>query len=192
MVGFYYNNEDFIGNPLVKEDEELDFDWQGQAPMEKIYPDNFSIKWTTYLKIPVTGKYIFKVISDDGASMYLNDKLIVSHFMGSTDGPREEVKEDNSKSHLYDNINNYELGQAVMSARKSFSYSEEVSVTSDTKYKLNVLYFHSIHNKFKEDGQNYLKVNWKSDQFSEVHLHRDYLYQSPKIAPLKLFEYQSE
>jgi len=39
-----------------------------------------------------------------------------------------------------------------MSARKSFSYSEEVSVTSDTKYKLNVLYFHSIHNKFKEDG----------------------------------------
>jgi len=29
MVGFYYNNEDFIGNPLVKEDEELDFDWQG-------------------------------------------------------------------------------------------------------------------------------------------------------------------
>lgn len=35
----------------------VDFDWNGESPMEGIYPDNFSIRWTTFLKIPVTEKY---------------------------------------------------------------------------------------------------------------------------------------
>ena len=72
----------------------VDFDWNGQSPMEGIYPDNFSIRWTTFLKIPITGKYQFKVFSDDGCAVYINNLLIVSHFMGTTDGPREVDEND--------------------------------------------------------------------------------------------------
>lgn len=29
LKGEYYNNEDFLGNPLIKEDMGVDFDWNG-------------------------------------------------------------------------------------------------------------------------------------------------------------------
>jgi hypothetical protein len=29
MIGEYYNNEDFLGAPLTKEDIGVDFDWGG-------------------------------------------------------------------------------------------------------------------------------------------------------------------
>lgn len=57
MLGEYYNNEDFLGNPVEKEDIGVDFDWSGKAPMDNIPGDNFSIRWTTFLKVPVAGKY---------------------------------------------------------------------------------------------------------------------------------------
>lgn len=57
--------------------------------MPDIFPDNFSIRWTTFLKVPVSGKYSFKTASDDGCAVYINDQLIVSHFMGVTDGPKD-------------------------------------------------------------------------------------------------------
>ena len=73
MKGEYYNNEDFLGNPLIKEDIGVDFDWNGKSPMKGIFPDNFSVRWTTFLKVPVSGKYQFKTMSDDGCAVYIND-----------------------------------------------------------------------------------------------------------------------
>jgi len=60
--------------------------------MRGIYPDNFSIKWTTYLKIPISTNYYFKLITNDGSMLLLNNKLIISHFIGSTDGPKDIQK----------------------------------------------------------------------------------------------------
>ena len=57
--------------------------------MRGIYPDNFSVKWTTFVKIPISTNYQFKVLTDDGSMVLLNNKLIISHFIGSTDGPKE-------------------------------------------------------------------------------------------------------
>jgi hypothetical protein len=63
-------------------------------------------------------------MSDDGCALYINDVLIVSHFMGNTDGPKDSSDEDeegdgmnmdniqlSSKSHLESNINNFEEGK---------------------------------------------------------------------------------
>lgn len=61
--------------------------------MKGIFPDNFSVRWTTYLKVPVTGTYYFRAMSDDGCAVYLNGRLMLRHFMGSTNGPRDMVEE---------------------------------------------------------------------------------------------------
>lgn len=34
--------------------------------------DNFAMKWTAYLRVPVTGTYYFQTYSDDGSKLYLN------------------------------------------------------------------------------------------------------------------------
>ena len=74
----------------------------------------------------------------------------------------------------------------VTPPRKSSSWSKEVAVTSDTMYKVQILYYHSIHSKFSEDARNYFKLFWRSDKFTEVEIHPDYVYQSNKMAPLKI------
>jgi len=53
-------------------------------------PDNFSIRWKTFLKVPVNGNYVFRVMSEDGCSVYLNGRLLISHFMGATSGPIDD------------------------------------------------------------------------------------------------------
>lgn len=64
---FYYDNEDFIGEPkVVKKDNQVDFSWDNEEPTEGINQDNFSIKWKFWLRVPVKGKYNFYSESDDG------------------------------------------------------------------------------------------------------------------------------
>ena len=89
MVGEYYDNEDFIGAPKHSKDEDVNFDWSGDHPLKGINPDNFSVRWVTYLRVPISGEYVFRTESDDGNSLYLNSHIIISHFMGATGKNRD-------------------------------------------------------------------------------------------------------
>ena len=119
--------------------------------------------------------------------------------MGNTDGPKDEEEDQeiseasqlSTKSHLESNINNFEEGRQVKPERKSSSWSKEISVSSDTLFKMQILYYHSIHSKYNEDDRNYFKLFWRSDKFTEVEIHPDYLYLNNKQSPLKLMEYNS-
>ena len=73
-------------------------------------------------------------------------------------------------------MNNYEEGRKVTPPRKSSSWSEMVSLNSETFYKMQILYYHSIHSKFNEVARNYFKLFWRSDEFTEVEIHKDYIY----------------
>ena len=110
--------------------------------------------------------------------------------MGVTEGPKEEEEEEeeggeggggggelggdsNKKigSHLDASTNNYEEGQKTTPERKSSSWSEEVALTTESLYKMQILYYHSIHSKFSEDARNFFKLFWRSDKFTEVEIH---------------------
>jgi hypothetical protein len=69
-------------------------DWQGAARLEAIdrqldtdvldrrMPDfgvPFSVEWTGYLTVPVSGSYDIATISDDGSFLYIDDELIVDN-----------------------------------------------------------------------------------------------------------------
>ena len=67
VKGSYYDNEDFMGEPATeKVDNLVDFMWENEEPAPGISQDNFSIKWSAWLRVPVNGKYNFYTESDDG------------------------------------------------------------------------------------------------------------------------------
>lgn len=84
LLGKYYNNEDFLGKTVDRTDEEINFSWENECPAPSISEENFSIKWSTWLRIPTTGKYTFFTESDDGNSLYVNGQKVISHFMGAS------------------------------------------------------------------------------------------------------------
>ena len=89
-VGFFYNNADFVGVPEIGHADEMSFDWSYQNPVPGINHENFSIKWLTFLKVPVTSDYTFRCESDDGCAVLLNDEVIVKHFMGVSGGAESD------------------------------------------------------------------------------------------------------
>lgn len=84
---------------LEKDAEGLSsFDWEGDALAELNIPnisvmdedlaaagENFGLLVEGYIKIPKDNNYVFRLISDDGSAMYLNDELIIDNggFHGS-------------------------------------------------------------------------------------------------------------
>ncbi|MBC8126127.1 MAG: DUF1592 domain-containing protein, partial [Gloeobacteraceae cyanobacterium ES-bin-144] len=57
---------------LEREDREMAFDFGEGSPVEGITPEQFSIAWKGSLLAPATGWYEFKIITPNGARLYLN------------------------------------------------------------------------------------------------------------------------
>ncbi|MCL4861734.1 MAG: hypothetical protein KJZ93_20115 [Caldilineaceae bacterium] len=79
--GEYFNNRDLAGAPaLTREDEKVDFDWGNGSPAAGVVDaDNFSARWTRTLDLPA-GRYRFNVRVDDGARLWVNDRLLVDQW----------------------------------------------------------------------------------------------------------------
>ena len=78
----YFNNTELKGKPKVtRVDREINFDyWAGYPPVKGLGDDNFSIRWTGFLKVPETGSYKIGMEADEGFRLYLNNKLIVDYW----------------------------------------------------------------------------------------------------------------
>jgi beta-glucosidase len=80
----YFDNSKLEGTPvLVKTDPNIDFDWKEGAP-DKFDNDKFSIRWSGKLKAPYSGMFTFGVHSDDGLTVYIDDKMVVDMVYGSS------------------------------------------------------------------------------------------------------------
>lgn len=77
----YFNNTDFSGAPLLaRVDENIGFEWSDGTPDEKLGRDNFSVRWTGFLKVPVGGEKRLGLYADGGVRMWLGDQLIVDQW----------------------------------------------------------------------------------------------------------------
>jgi len=54
LIGYYFDNENFQGEPEVRSDDEVDFDWHGDEPLKGINPDNYSVRWKGFVRAPIT------------------------------------------------------------------------------------------------------------------------------------------
>ncbi len=55
LVGLYYNNEDFSGPTVKRIDAKIDHEWDNENPVENVNYENFSVKWSGFLRVPATG-----------------------------------------------------------------------------------------------------------------------------------------
>jgi beta-glucosidase len=65
---------------VTRVDREVNFDWGMLSPAPAIPADDFSARWTGKLLAPVSGKYRFGAIVDDGVRVYLDGKLIAEDW----------------------------------------------------------------------------------------------------------------
>ncbi len=78
-VGEYYNNPDFRDAPfLVREDDDLDFDWGDDEPASGMNDDNFSVRWQRTVVLD-GGDYDFEaqLAEEDRVKIYLDNWLII-------------------------------------------------------------------------------------------------------------------
>ena len=74
--GKYYNNETLSGDPvLVRDDPQLQFNWQSNSPAPGIVnSDHFSVAWTRNLQFDA-GAYRFRLNRDDGMRFWIDGVL---------------------------------------------------------------------------------------------------------------------
>jgi len=79
LRGEYFNNQDLQGEPVfVRRDTNLNFIWGSESPDPRISANHFSVRWTgTFCPSDENSSSRFKVISDDGVRVWIQDSLVV-------------------------------------------------------------------------------------------------------------------
>jgi len=91
--GAYYSNMSLEGSPyLVINERVLDFDWGEGVPASGMPPDQFSARWTRTVTLD-EGTYRFFARADDGVRLWVNDELVIDHWV---DGGAEDYTGDAS------------------------------------------------------------------------------------------------
>jgi len=91
--GEYYSDRYLSGAPaFVRDDAAINFDWGTSAPGRGIPANGFSARWTRTVEFEA-GTYRFHIIVDDGARLWLDDRLILDTWH---DGGAREVSADDT------------------------------------------------------------------------------------------------
>ena len=84
LKGEYFNNTKLEGRPvLTRIDKQLEFDWPW-SPGDNVNDDQFSIRWTGFLKPGESFEGWIGLSSDDGIRMWIDDQLIIDHWQAGT------------------------------------------------------------------------------------------------------------
>ncbi|MCU4163966.1 PA14 domain-containing protein [Carboxylicivirga caseinilyticus] len=78
LAGNYYNGKDFEDFITSRVDSEINFDWGDTSPVSGVNNDLFSVRWNGFVLPQYTENYTFKILSDNGCRLWINDKLIIN------------------------------------------------------------------------------------------------------------------
>jgi hypothetical protein len=79
LTGHYYRNPALQeqGEELTRTDSALDFDWQSRGPFACYPSDDFSVRWSGFVRPAFTEVYTIGLRADDSASLWLDDLVRV-------------------------------------------------------------------------------------------------------------------
>ncbi|MFD2934253.1 NPCBM/NEW2 domain-containing protein [Spirosoma flavum] len=82
LLGEYFNTTNLTAPAvLTRTDATVNFDWSTNSPAPgTINTDNFSVRWTGQVQIPVTGSYTFSTTSDDGVRLWVNGAMVINDW----------------------------------------------------------------------------------------------------------------
>ncbi len=90
MLGQYFDNMNFEGKPvLTRIDSVIDFSWGLSSPAPEVPKDRFSVRWTGKIIPPVTREFSLATRTDDGARLYLDDKLLFEDWTKHGEKPNK-------------------------------------------------------------------------------------------------------
>ena len=78
----YFSNMNLEGTPRVRHEKWVNYEPANQAPDPFLPGNPVSVRWTGKLRPPVSGEYVMTFTSDDGARLYIDDKLLVDSWGG--------------------------------------------------------------------------------------------------------------
>ena len=77
----YYRDLLFLGDPLVRRETQLSFDWARGTPFPERRPiDRFSIRWDTCLDVPSATTVEIALTSDDGSRLFVDGRQIADNW----------------------------------------------------------------------------------------------------------------
>jgi len=78
--GDYYNDKYFGKFFTERQDPDVNFNWGTGAPIEGMNKDRFSVRWERVASFK-GGPTRFYVTADDGVRVYVDDQLIIDHWV---------------------------------------------------------------------------------------------------------------
>jgi len=127
--GEYFDNRKLEGDPeLIRNDEEIDFNWKFKSPSSSLPINNFSARWTRSLKFDAA-TYRFSIRVDDGVRLWVDNHLVVDEW---DDGSVRTVVVDLEMAKGKHDLK-LEFFEREGEARIHFNV-EKISVQNDTKW----------------------------------------------------------
>ena len=83
--GEYFDNRELEGDSvLVRNDEEINFNWKREAPADELSANNFSVRWTREVEFDAA-IYRFRLRFDDGIRLVVDDQLVIDEWDDGSD-----------------------------------------------------------------------------------------------------------
>jgi len=76
LLAEFFSDPEFKNKVAERIDAQIDWLWGWGSPHPGV-PDDFSVRWTGWLKAPVPGAHRFIAVRDDEVQMWLDDKLVI-------------------------------------------------------------------------------------------------------------------
>jgi len=80
LTGEYFQGMNFEKLIATRTDQNIDFNWGEDAPVSGMQADSFSVRWRGQLIAPETGEYSINTLSDDGARLFINNKIFTDRW----------------------------------------------------------------------------------------------------------------
>jgi hypothetical protein len=81
LTARYFGNTTLSGQPaLERNDAAVSFTWVDKSPDKALPADRFSVRWDGQLAAPTSEAYTFYLYSDDGARLWVNNRLVIDRW----------------------------------------------------------------------------------------------------------------
>jgi hypothetical protein len=81
LLAEYFNNSDFTASAFTRIESYVDYNWGTGSPDPAINPGSYSVRWVGKVKAKYSETYTFTTVSDDGARLWVNGKLLVDNWV---------------------------------------------------------------------------------------------------------------
>lgn len=80
LKGAYFDGAGFQHLYRERLDKKIDFEWEMKSPFPGWKPDDFSVRWTGYLRVEKPGAYEFFTHSDDGVRLKIDGTTVIENW----------------------------------------------------------------------------------------------------------------